>query len=84
MVATNEAVLMIEPFALLLHVRDDRLQHRVDRGEVHPLDAVPRLDARDEDRVVVGRADAGVVERDVDRAVESFAERNMRPRRRRR
>ncbi len=59
----------MEPPPPRLHVRDDVLAAQVDRGEVHLLHPAPGLDAGDEDRVVVGRGDPRVVERDVDPAV---------------
>ena len=47
-------------------VRDGVLAAQIDRREVDPLDALPRLEPGVEDGVVVGRADAGVVAADVD------------------
>ena len=67
--ATNDAVLMIEPALLLEHVGQRGLAAQVDRGEVDLLHPPPRVEVGVEDRVVLGRADPGVVERDVDRAV---------------
>ena len=55
--------------ALLAHVRDDRLAAQVDAGQVDLLHPPPGVEAGVQDRVVVGRGDAGVVERDVDAAV---------------
>ena len=54
---------------LLEHVRQGGLAAQVDGGEVDLLHPAPRVEVGVEDRVVVGRADPGVVERDVDRAV---------------
>ena len=45
------------------------LAAQIHRGQVHPLHAVPRLETRLENGVVVGRADAGVVATDVEAAV---------------
>ena len=54
--------------ALALHVRETCLAAQVHRREVHVLHPAPHLEAGGEDRVVVGRRDARVVERHVDRA----------------
>jgi hypothetical protein len=54
--------------ALALHVGDGLLAAQVDRGEVDLLDTAPRVQAGGQDRVVLRRGDARVVERDVDRA----------------
>ena len=55
--------------ALAPHVGDGGLAAQVDGGEVDLLDALPGLQAGVQDRVVVGRRDARVVEGDVDGAV---------------
>jgi hypothetical protein len=54
------------PLALPLHVRDGLAAAQVDRGEVDLLHPPPRLEAGRQDRVVLGRRDARVVEGDVD------------------
>ena len=54
---------------LLEHVGQRGLAAQVDAGQVDLLHPPPGLEVGVEDRVVVGRADAGVVEGDVDRAV---------------
>ncbi len=60
---------MIEPLLLLEHVGQRRLAAQVDAGQVDLLHPAPGVEVGVEDRVVLGRGDAGVVERDVDRAV---------------
>jgi hypothetical protein len=50
-------------------VRDRVLAAEEDARRVDLQHALPRVQAGDEDRVVVGRRDAGVVERDVDSPV---------------
>ena len=60
---------MIEPGPLLEHVGERGLAAEVDAGQVDLLHPPPRVEVGVEDRVVLGRRDAGVVERDVDRAV---------------
>ena len=57
------------PTTLLQHVGERGLAAQVDAGEVDLLHPAPGVEVGVEDRVVVGRADPGVVERDVDRAV---------------
>jgi hypothetical protein len=47
-------------------VGDTEATAQVDRRQVDVLDALPRVETGREDRVVVGRGDAGVVEEDVD------------------
>ena len=60
---------MIEPGALLEHVGERGLAAQVDAGQVHLLHPPPGVEVGVQDRVVLRRRDAGVVERDVDRAV---------------
>ena len=57
------------PPALLQHVGQRGLAAQVDRGQVDLLHPPPGIEVGVQDRVVLRRADAGVVERDVDRAV---------------
>src|SRR5918998_2309898 len=54
--------------AALQEVRDAVLAAEVDRLQVHVLDPLPGVQLRLQDRVVVRRGDAGVVEQDVDPA----------------
>ena len=54
------------PFAAGQQVRQGVLAAQVHRRQVDALHALPRIESRFEDRVVVGRADAGVVAADVD------------------
>ena len=56
------------PPALLDHDRQHGLAAQVDAGEVDLLHLAPRLEVGVEDRVVLRRRDAGVVEGDVDGA----------------
>ena len=53
--------------ALFEHVRQGGLAAQVDRGEVDLLHSAPGVELGVEDGVVVGWADAGVVEGDIDR-----------------
>ena len=55
--------------ALRAHVGQHGLAAQVDAGEVDLLHPAPGVEPGVEDRVVVGRGDAGVVEGDVDAAV---------------
>ena len=63
-----------------LHVRDRGLAAEVDRGQVDLLHPAPGVEAGGEDRVVVRRGDAGVVERDVQPAVRVDAPPGTAPR----
>ena len=67
--ATNDGGVDDRALALPPHVRDRVLAAQVDAGQVDLLDPLPGVQAGVQDRVVVGRGDAGVVERDVDPAV---------------
>src|SRR5258708_26374834 len=49
-------------------MREHVLAAQVDGGQVDLLDPAQRVDSGGQDRVVVGRGDAGVIERDVDPA----------------
>ena len=54
---------------MLEHVGQHLLAAQVHAGEVDLLDATPGIDAGLQDRIVIGRRDAGVVECDIDTAV---------------
>ena len=61
------------PLALLEHVGQRGLAAQVDAGQVDLLHPPPGVEVGVEDRVVLRRGDAGVVEGDVDRAVGVLA-----------
>ena len=68
MTATNDAVLMMDPLPLAKQVGQRELAAEIDRRQVHRLHALPGLETRLEDGVVVGGTDARVVAADVDAA----------------
>jgi hypothetical protein len=67
-VATNDAVLMTLPATVLEEPGDSGLAAEIDAREVHFLHALPDVEVGDEDRVILGRRDAGVVETHVEAA----------------
>ena len=73
---------MIDPRPRRCMYGNDVLAAEVHRPQVHVLHALPHLGGGGEDRVVVGRRDARVVKRHVDRTVASRTRWRTRPPRR--